>query len=768
MKKLTLIFLLLFLLVNSIVAQTTVYVSPTGTSSGAGTEASPKDISTAINDSNIGPGYTIVLMNGTYNLVDELYLWRKDGTATSPVTIKAQNKHQAILQGNPQYSSNRYAVLSIAGCQHVIVDGVVTMHPANSLDQAYGIRVTPAYAEVTENSEFITIRNCKSFDNGGGGISADGSDHIIFEDNIVYGNCTRNQVNTSGISVYKLKALTSTTDYWGCVIQRNISYNNRCELDFYYNENGTIYSSDKPTDGNGIIIDFLDNDTGAPYGKRVLVENNVCYNNGGKGIQAFNSSNVRITNNTVYHNNWVLNREDNETFEISMIGHTNDDHQGVHSNVVIANPAHKKDYAMGIQGNPGYTYGNYLVGPAVRRYADYTLSEAAFPSDNIVKPIADQNTTVKLIAPGTDPATANFRPQTTSPLVNAYTRDIYYPAEDADKVARPQGQYADLGAYEFVYATGIVVSPSSVTLTTSATQQLSVTFTPSNATHTALTWSSSNTSIATVDASGVVTALAAGTATITVQSANNNQTATCTVTVTASNTCGLITNNGFESGFTDWLNAGKASITTNAHSGSKAAALNKVGGITYANLINVMAGQEINFEVWAKIEKDPKSPLVGIDYLNNANMEIGEDFLQITATSYTRYTLAKVPPTGTVKVRIWTYKGSSKGVLYIDDLCLTTTASARLSAERVLGESQPQIYPNPTSGSLQLSYLDTSSQPLEVAVFDLTGRQVLTRRFLSGAVQTQEGVDLSFLKAGLYLIQLKQGEKSFSQRVIKQ
>ncbi len=55
---------------------------------------------------------------------------------------------------------------------------------------------------------------------------------------------------------------------------------------------------------------------------------------------------------------------------------------------------------------------------------------------------------------------------------------------------------------------------------------------PSNASNQQVSWSSSNPAVATVDDYGQVTAKSAGTAVITVTSADGNFTATCTVTVT--------------------------------------------------------------------------------------------------------------------------------------------------------------------------------------------------------------------------------------------
>ena len=62
------------------------------------------------------------------------------------------------------------------------------------------------------------------------------------------------------------------------------------------------------------------------------------------------------------------------------------------------------------------------------------------------------------------------------------------------------------------------------------TRQLTATIAPANATNTAVTWSSSNNNIATVE-NGLVTAVTAGTATITVTTADGGKTDTCVITI---------------------------------------------------------------------------------------------------------------------------------------------------------------------------------------------------------------------------------------------
>ena len=83
-----------------------------------------------------------------------------------------------------------------------------------------------------------------------------------------------------------------------------------------------------------------------------------------------------------------------------------------------------------------------------------------------------------------------------------------------------------------VSTTGISLNLTSFTLETGQTKTLTATVTPSNATDKSVTWNSSNTSVATVSSSGVVTAKAGGTCTITATN-SGGQKATATVNVTS-------------------------------------------------------------------------------------------------------------------------------------------------------------------------------------------------------------------------------------------
>ena len=84
-----------------------------------------------------------------------------------------------------------------------------------------------------------------------------------------------------------------------------------------------------------------------------------------------------------------------------------------------------------------------------------------------------------------------------------------------------------------VPVTGVGLTPSTVSIAKDATKKLKATVTPDNATDKVVSFASSNTSVATVNGNGVVTGVAAGTATITVTTHDGSFTDTCAVTVTA-------------------------------------------------------------------------------------------------------------------------------------------------------------------------------------------------------------------------------------------
>lgn len=139
---------------------------------------------------------------------------------------------------------------------------------------------------------------------------------------------------------------------------------------------------------------------------------------------------------------------------------------------------------------------------------------------------------------------SNLRNASKSYVIPAALAGTYVnPYNNNASVTLTTGATRTFAAYEYlvltntnapvVAVTGVLVSPTTVTVGLGSTQQLNATLAPANATNQNVTWTSSNTAVATVNTSGLVTAVSAGTTTITVKTVDGNKTATSTITVAA-------------------------------------------------------------------------------------------------------------------------------------------------------------------------------------------------------------------------------------------
>ena len=99
-----------------------------------------------------------------------------------------------------------------------------------------------------------------------------------------------------------------------------------------------------------------------------------------------------------------------------------------------------------------------------------------------------------------------------------------------NKFTMPDANVTVSATFTAIPVTGVSLNKTSTTISVGETETLTATVAPSNALNKAVTWTSSNTDVAMV-ANGVVTAKAAGSATITVTTTDGGFTATCAVTV---------------------------------------------------------------------------------------------------------------------------------------------------------------------------------------------------------------------------------------------
>ena len=149
-------------------------------------------------------------------------------------------------------------------------------------------------------------------------------------------------------------------------------------------------------------------------------------------------------------------------------------------------------------------------------------------SESLVATISPSNATnkdVEWTSSNTNVATVDTTGKVTG--VSAGSATITVKTKDGSKVATCNVTVKN----PVISVTGVTLNKTALNLVTGASESLVATISPSNATNKDVEWTSSNTNVATVDTTGKVTGVSAGSATITVKTKDGSKVATCNVTV---------------------------------------------------------------------------------------------------------------------------------------------------------------------------------------------------------------------------------------------
>ncbi|MEU3862149.1 right-handed parallel beta-helix repeat-containing protein [Streptomyces sp. NPDC028722] len=285
-------------------ASRTYYVSPSGSDSNPGTSpAKPFRTLQKAADST-APGDTVSVMNGTYTERaggSDVMVISRSGRAGAPITFQAYPGHHPVIHPVAAWNGIR-----VNGASHLVIRGLevkgnnahISLADAErgastkngkyntncvSIEKNRSSGALPHHIDVVGN----TVHDC-----AGGGIGAGNVDHLTIDRNHVYGNSWYTVFATSGISVLEAQDVDrGAPGTYKIRITNNTVHDNETKVKW---EHCHCYS-----DGNGIIIDTL---KGKNYQGRVLVANNVSYDNGGSGIHSYKSQHVDILHNTAYRN----------------------------------------------------------------------------------------------------------------------------------------------------------------------------------------------------------------------------------------------------------------------------------------------------------------------------------------------------------------------------------------------------------------------------------------------------------------------------------
>jgi len=249
--------------------------------------------------------------------------------------------------------------------------------------------------------------------------------------------------------------------------------------------------------------------------------------------------------------------------------------------VVGANPAEAADFAYNVTDGEAQITGYNGAGGAVTipstidgipvTYIDYYAFAGHTEITSIIIPEGVTSLGYAAFSGCTGLTSIRFNSATTYMYIEYEGGEIKPPTKIIGYATSTAKDYATKFGLAFevipLAVTSVSLNKATDSLTVGGTDTLIATVAPSNATNQEVTWTSSANDIATVDNTGKVTAVSAGTATITVTTLDGSKTATCAITaaVAISNTITVDTTISQDTAITgDLIIAPSARLTVNS------------------------------------------------------------------------------------------------------------------------------------------------------------------------------------------------------------
>lgn len=397
------------------------YVSPGGDNANSGDSPDQPYRTVAYAVKQLNPGDTLYVMEGEFfesERSDSAVVVNRSGQPNAWIKITA------FPGATPVLKSNQSNGIKVEGASYVEISNLELIGNPTGGTSSYsgaGINVDAIYGPAKNHHVRVLNNRISGF--GAGGIPVTGSSHVEIRNNVVFDVAEVEPTQHSGISILESFNMGFGNDANG--------YSNYITGNIVYRvENKIRDRNGRFTDGNCIIMDRTKING---YSGRTLIANNLCLDNGGRGVQIYESRHVDVVNNTIYQNL--------RTSEIASSGgelgafYSDDVHFA--NNIVYSRNGLK----------PARTYDASNV-----RFSNNLYVADTAPEYNGAQSSGDQRVapgTAVVASPSTNPNPSNFQLQAGSPAVDGGIAS-FNGVLGADLIgrARVAGSGIDQGALE--------------------------------------------------------------------------------------------------------------------------------------------------------------------------------------------------------------------------------------------------------------------------------------------------------------------------------
>ena len=263
---------------------------------------------------------------------------------------------------------------------------------------------------------------------------------------------------------------------------------------------------------------------------------------------------------------------------------------------------------------------------------------------------------------------------------------------------------------EYIAVSGLTLAPDSASLGVGGAIRLTATVAPSNASNTQLIWSSSDTLVAKVNASGLVTGIAEGSAIIAVTTEDGSYTANCSISV------------------------------------------------------SIPVTEIYLWPFFVSVIVDSTTQLtatVAPPDATNKNVSWSSSNTSIATVSSSG--LVTGVKAGLAKISVTTEDGAKTANCTVIVSANSTVSTMDKNASSDIANSGLVIYPNPVTGHLKVILGKGSTEDASIQLFDNTGRMILDLK----PVAKENSLSMEGFPPGLYFIRVSSGGKTLVQQIVK-